>query len=206
MVRIDVDGTWGFLPLVGRQIYYPPYFYNSSGALAARPVAHGAADVHGVAAEAVELGNDEDVLRLQPIEQTRKPAALGSGNTTGDGLGDNAARLDSEAGGLDLLELVVGRLAGVESRRYANLRSMCYTCSISISCPLRWKVVSRTGCGRMPGNERCRTALGVPEFPRVIVGNCLHRRRSAFLHPMLRRAPASRITRRLQIRGSELEA
>ncbi len=36
----------------------------------------GRAHVHGVAAEPVELGHDEDVARLEPVEQAGEPAAL----------------------------------------------------------------------------------------------------------------------------------
>jgi hypothetical protein len=51
------------------------------------------------------------VAGLEPVEQAGEPGAPGGGDAAGDGLGDDAARLDPKAGGLDLAELVVGGLA-----------------------------------------------------------------------------------------------
>jgi hypothetical protein len=79
---------------------------------------HGRAHVHGVAAEPVELDHDQNVARLEPVEQAGEPAALPDRGGSRDGLGHEAARLDGEASGLDLGELVVGGLAG---GRYAEV-------------------------------------------------------------------------------------
>ena len=49
---------------------------------------------------------------LEAVEEARETAALSRGDAAGDGLGHDPARLDGEAGGADLLELVVGGLAG----------------------------------------------------------------------------------------------
>jgi hypothetical protein len=82
-----------------------------------RRAGHGGAHVDGVAPEPVELGGHQHVAGLQAVELAREAAALGGGDAAGDGLGHDATRLDAEAGGVDLLELVVGSLAGVDTRR-----------------------------------------------------------------------------------------
>ena len=66
--------------------------------------------IHGVAAEPVELGDDENVALLQPIDQPGEARPLGGRDRPGDGFGDDTARLDLETGGADLAELVVGGL------------------------------------------------------------------------------------------------
>jgi hypothetical protein len=48
--------------------------------------------------------------------EAREAAALDCGDAAGDRLGHDAARLDAEAGRRDLPELVVGGLAGVDTR------------------------------------------------------------------------------------------
>jgi hypothetical protein len=47
--------------------------------------------------------------RLPPVEQAREPAPLRGGDVSGDHLRDDAAGIDLETGGLDLLQLVIGR-------------------------------------------------------------------------------------------------
>jgi len=63
---------------------------------------HSAADVHGVAAEAVELGYHQHVPGLEPIEETDEPSALARGHIPGNRFVDHASWLDLEAGGLNL--------------------------------------------------------------------------------------------------------
>jgi len=71
---------------------------------------HGRAHVHGIAAESVELGDDQHVAGLQPVGQAREASALGDGDAAGDGLGHDPAGLDAETRGLDFLSLVVSGL------------------------------------------------------------------------------------------------
>src|SRR3954453_6359146 len=54
----------------------------------------------------------QHVAGLQPVEQAREAAASGGGDASRDRLGHDPAGLDGETGGADLLELVVGGLAG----------------------------------------------------------------------------------------------
>lgn len=49
-----------------------------------------AADIHGVAAEPVELGHDQDVIPLEPVEEADEASALISGDAARDCLGDHA--------------------------------------------------------------------------------------------------------------------
>lgn len=72
---------------------------------------HRAADVHGIAAESVELGDHQHVVRLKPVHQPSELFALNGGDATGDGFGHNSPGLDLEPRRLDLLNLVLGRLA-----------------------------------------------------------------------------------------------
>ena len=72
----------------------------------------GGADVDRVAAEAVELCDDENVAGLQLVHEPGKAAALRDGGTARNRLGDNPARLDMKAGGFDFLNLVFGGLSG----------------------------------------------------------------------------------------------
>jgi hypothetical protein len=72
----------------------------------------GAADIHGVAAEAIKLGDHQHVAGFEFVEKAGEPAALGGGDAPRDRLGDDPARFDIEAGGRDLLDLVLGRLTG----------------------------------------------------------------------------------------------
>src|SRR5687768_9224824 len=58
------------------------------------------------------MGNDQHIAGLQPVEQAGEPAPLRGSNVPGDRLRDHAARLDLEAGGCDLLKLVIGGLTG----------------------------------------------------------------------------------------------
>ena len=71
----------------------------------------GAADIHGIAAEAVKFRDHEDVAGFEPVEKAGEPPALRSGDATRNRLGHDATWLDLEAGSLNLLNLVVGRLA-----------------------------------------------------------------------------------------------
>jgi len=56
-------------------------------------------------ASAFELGDHQHVAGLKPIEQAGWPRP-----PAGDGLGNDAPLLDLEAGGDDLLQLVIGTL------------------------------------------------------------------------------------------------
>ncbi|KQY13100.1 hypothetical protein ASE23_21615 [Rhizobium sp. Root73] len=67
---------------------------------------HSDADIDGIAAETVEFGQDQDVLRFQPIHQLGKSSALRNDGAAGNCLGDETARLDLEAGGCDFLKLL----------------------------------------------------------------------------------------------------
>lgn len=73
-------------------------------------ISDGAGHIHCVAAEPVELGDDEDVAILQPVKQPGKALALFRRNRPGDGFGDDPPRLRCKASGFDLVLLVVGRL------------------------------------------------------------------------------------------------
>ncbi len=73
---------------------------------------HSAADVHGVAAEAVELGDHQHVPGLKSIEKTNETSALACRDIPGDRFVDHAPRLDLEASSLDFLQLIIGGLAG----------------------------------------------------------------------------------------------
>jgi len=65
-------------------------------------IGDGAGNVHRVATEAVELGDDEHVAVFEPVEQPGKALALLGRDRPGDGFGDHPPRLCHEAGGLDL--------------------------------------------------------------------------------------------------------
>jgi hypothetical protein len=71
----------------------------------------GAADIHGIAAEAVKFCDDKDVAGFERVEQAGKAPALRRGDAARDRFGHHPARFDLKASGLDLLDLVVGRLA-----------------------------------------------------------------------------------------------
>jgi hypothetical protein len=62
----------------------------------------GAADIHGIAAEAVKFCDDEDVAGFEPVEQAGEAPALRRGDAARDRFGHHPARFDLEAGGLDL--------------------------------------------------------------------------------------------------------
>src|SRR5215218_8795536 len=64
-----------------------------------------------IATEAIELGDDQHVAGLQPVEQAREAAPLRGGDIPRHGLRDHAAGLDLEARRFDLLQLIVRRLA-----------------------------------------------------------------------------------------------
>ena len=68
------------------------------------------ADIDGIAAEAIEFCNDQNVPGLQPVHEPGKPSTLCNGGAAGNRLGDDPARLDLEACGLDFLKLVLGGL------------------------------------------------------------------------------------------------
>lgn len=72
----------------------------------------GAANIHGISTQAIELGNDQNVIRFQSIDQTPEGRSLHGRRTAGNGLGDGPARLNGEASGLHLGDLVFGGLAG----------------------------------------------------------------------------------------------
>jgi hypothetical protein len=73
---------------------------------------HRGAHIHHIATEAIELGDHQHVAGFQPVEQAREAAPLRGGDISGHGLRDHAAGLDLEARRLDLLQLVICRLAG----------------------------------------------------------------------------------------------
>jgi hypothetical protein len=75
------------------------------------------ADIHGVAAQAVELGDNQNIIGFEPVDQAVEGRALHCRRTAGDGLGDDAGGLDGEAGAPDLGNLVLGRA----SERYGVL-------------------------------------------------------------------------------------
>ncbi len=70
----------------------------------------GASNIHGIAAETVELGDDEYVTGFQSIDQAPERRSLHCRRAAGDGFGNNLARLDGEAGGFHLAYLVLGGL------------------------------------------------------------------------------------------------
>src|SRR5215217_1967877 len=59
-----------------------------------------------IATEAIELGDHQHVPGFEAVEETSEPAALRGGDVARDGLGDHAPRLDLEASGRELLQLV----------------------------------------------------------------------------------------------------
>ena len=61
--------------------------------------------IHGIAPKPVELGDDENVAVLQPVDQAGE-----AGDRAGDRLRHDPARLDLEAGRANLAELILGRL------------------------------------------------------------------------------------------------
>src|SRR3954463_8640017 len=69
-----------------------------------------ASDIHGVATEPIELGDDQHVTDLEPIDESGEAGPLSDGDAPRDRLGDDATRLDLEAGRLDFGELVVDGL------------------------------------------------------------------------------------------------
>ncbi|MBB4200138.1 hypothetical protein GGD83_003965 [Rhodoblastus sphagnicola] len=70
----------------------------------------GGPHVHGVAAQTIKLCDDENVSGLQLVQETNEASPLRSGSAARDCLGNDAARLDGEAGGVDFVELIFGRL------------------------------------------------------------------------------------------------
>ena len=58
---------------------------------------HRGGDIHGVAPEAVELGDDQDISGLEPVGEPCEFRSLADGDTSRDGFGDDAVRLDPEA-------------------------------------------------------------------------------------------------------------
>ena len=88
----------------------------------------GGADVDGVTAQAIKLGDDQHISLLHTIQQFGKPLTLGDGHRAGDNLGDDAMWLNSKASRFDFLDLVFGRLveggdAGVcKSSRHRAIR------------------------------------------------------------------------------------
>ena len=70
----------------------------------------GGAHVHGVAAQTIELGDNQNVSRLQLVHKAYKTAPLSSGDAAGDGFGDDAARFDRKARRFDFTYLVFGSL------------------------------------------------------------------------------------------------
>lgn len=73
---------------------------------------HSAPNVIRVAAQPVQLGNQQDVSFLQSIHQPCEEFALHSGDRAGDCLGKHSLRLNGEPCGADLSYLVVGSLVG----------------------------------------------------------------------------------------------
>ncbi len=71
---------------------------------------HRGGDIHGVAPEAVELGDDQDISELEPVGEPCEFRPLADGEASGDGLGDDAVRFDPEARSRDFLHLVFGSL------------------------------------------------------------------------------------------------
>src|SRR5208282_3496334 len=71
---------------------------------------HGAGYVHRIAAEPIELGDDQHVVEFEPIHEAIEAAALAGGDASGNRLGDDAPRLDLEACGLNLQHLIFRRL------------------------------------------------------------------------------------------------
>ena len=61
----------------------------------------GGAHIHGVAAQAIELGDDQNISGLQLVHEADETAPLRGGDAAGDSFGDDAARLDIEARGFD---------------------------------------------------------------------------------------------------------
>jgi len=55
----------------------------------------GAADIHGIAAEAVKFCNDEDVAGFEPVEQADEVPALRRGDATRDRFCHDPARLET---------------------------------------------------------------------------------------------------------------
>lgn len=70
----------------------------------------GCADVDSVAAQPIEFGDDQYVALFHLVEQFGKALPLRDGHGTGDGLCDDAMRLNGKACRFDFLDLIFGCL------------------------------------------------------------------------------------------------
>jgi hypothetical protein len=77
----------------------------------ARQLGHRDRDVQGIAAEAIELGNDQHVSSLEPFHQLHEAGTQLDRRAARNGFGHHAILVDLETAHLDLADLVLGRLA-----------------------------------------------------------------------------------------------
>jgi hypothetical protein len=55
--------------------------------------------------------NDQNITGFQPVHKPGEPPPLSDGRTAGNRLGDDPARFDQKACGLDFLNLALGGLS-----------------------------------------------------------------------------------------------
>lgn len=94
---------------------------------------HRGGDIHGVAPEAVELGDDQDISGLEPVGEPCEFRPLADGDTSRDGFGDDAVRLDPEARSGDFLHLVFGCLLGCGDPEICEGSCHCPACPQTLS-------------------------------------------------------------------------
>ncbi len=70
----------------------------------------GGADIDGVAAQTIKLGDDQHVAFFHPIEQLGKSLALRDGHRPRDGFSDDTMLFDSKTSSFDFPDLIFGCL------------------------------------------------------------------------------------------------
>jgi hypothetical protein len=68
----------------------------------ARECLHGRPDIHGVPAQPVELGDDQDIPGFELVQELAESRAFRGRHGARDGLSDHPGWLDRKAGGIDL--------------------------------------------------------------------------------------------------------